>query len=175
MSPTGRRSSPSGCKSYSAGPRLPAWPGGACRSCSICLARTTARCRSPSDLKSFWTTTYHQVRKDLRGAIPSTRGRKTRSRPSASAGVLGEAARLNQREFSNQNETCGTCRSFSTSSSKSWAGAKPNALATRFVGNSRGWCCSCIDGVIEDLTGRGDLVLGGGEFLLQDESCSGWP
>ena len=31
-----------------------------------------------SDLKSFWTTTYHQVRKDLRRAIPSTPGRKTR-------------------------------------------------------------------------------------------------
>ena len=35
---------------------------------------------------------------------------------------------------SGQKDTCGTCRSFSTSSSKSWAGANPIALATRFVG-----------------------------------------
>ena len=33
-----------------------------------------------------------------------------------------------------QNETWGTCRSFSVSSSKSCAGANPRALATRFVG-----------------------------------------
>ena len=45
-----------------------------------------------SDLKSFWTTTYHQVRKDLRAGIPSIHGRKTRSRPSPWPGPGGRAA-----------------------------------------------------------------------------------
>ena len=47
MSPTGRRSSRSGSRSSSAGPRPPGWPGAASRSCSISSVRTTARCRSP--------------------------------------------------------------------------------------------------------------------------------
>ena len=47
-SPAGRRSWRSGSRSCSAGPRRRGWPAAACRSCSTCSARTTARCRSPT-------------------------------------------------------------------------------------------------------------------------------
>ena len=69
-SATGRRSSPRASRRCSAWRRRRAWPPAACRSCSSCSRRTSARCRSTTTSASFWRTTYAQVRGELRGRYP---------------------------------------------------------------------------------------------------------
>ena len=61
---------PSSCRNCSASPRRHASGLGATRSCSSCSRPTAGRCRPPQDLRSFWTTTYAEVRRELRARYP---------------------------------------------------------------------------------------------------------
>ena len=68
--PGARRSWPCVFKSCSAGPKPRGWPAGACPCLLHLLGPNNRPVQITDDLKSFWTTTYHQVRKDLRRRYP---------------------------------------------------------------------------------------------------------
>ena len=65
-----RRCSRCGCRSCSAGPTRRASPAGACRCVLHLLGPNYRPVQVTDDLRSFWSTTYFQVRKDLRCALP---------------------------------------------------------------------------------------------------------
>ena len=70
MNPGGRRSWPCACRISSAGPRPRGSPAAASPVLLHILGPNNRPVQITDDLKSFWTTTYHQVRKDLRRRYP---------------------------------------------------------------------------------------------------------
>ncbi len=70
MNRDGRRSWRHDFRSCLAGPKHRVWHEAGFQSCSTCSARINRPVQITDDLNSFWKTTYHQVRKDLRGRYP---------------------------------------------------------------------------------------------------------
>ena len=62
--------SPSGCRNCSAGPTRPASPTAGCPCVLHLLGPNYRPVQITDDLRSFWSTTYFQVRKDLRVRYP---------------------------------------------------------------------------------------------------------